>query len=206
MKQEAEKYLPIVREYALKMWLRVGRQIDVCDFEAAGTIGLMKALKKISGDESFTKSYINMKIWRAMQDFIRSCDWLPRRNGRDGNSKIYKNSPGNKVRVKPIEMTYLWDLYPLNGEEFVPEDEEDEKYDLSSALDQFRKLTSIYSALEQLGPTARMILHLKYFRGMDIRVIGRFRGVTQARISQLHTESLKKLREQFYIRDKGDEK
>jgi RNA polymerase sigma factor for flagellar operon FliA len=48
--------------------------------------------------------------------------------------------------------------------------------------------------LAELPERDRLVLHLHYFKGMRLREIGRFLGVSEARVSQIHHRALRQMR------------
>lgn len=49
-------------------------------------------------------------------------------------------------------------------------------------------------AIEQLGEREKIVLVLYYYEGMTLAEIGRVLGVTESRISQMHTAAMLRLR------------
>ncbi|WP_227424898.1 FliA/WhiG family RNA polymerase sigma factor [Pengzhenrongella sicca] len=52
-------------------------------------------------------------------------------------------------------------------------------------------------AIEQLGEREKIVLVLYYYEGMTLAEIGRVLGVTESRISQMHTAAMLRLREKL---------
>ena len=49
-------------------------------------------------------------------------------------------------------------------------------------------------AIERLGEREKIVLVLYYYEGMTLAEIGRILGVTESRISQMHTAAMLRLR------------
>src|SRR5450759_787261 len=52
-------------------------------------------------------------------------------------------------------------------------------------------------AIEQLGEREKIVLVLYYYEGMTLAEIGRVLGVTESRISQMHTAAMLRLRQRL---------
>jgi RNA polymerase sigma factor for flagellar operon FliA len=58
-------------------------------------------------------------------------------------------------------------------------------------------------AIEQLGERERMVVVLYYYEGMTLAEIGRLLGVTESRISQMHTAAMARLRTRLVEAERG---
>lgn len=58
-------------------------------------------------------------------------------------------------------------------------------------------------AIDQLGEREKLVLVLYYYEGMTLAEIGRVLGVTESRISQMHTAAMLRLRARLTEADRG---
>lgn len=66
--------------------------------------------------------------------------------------------------------------------------------DPAAVLEGAETRTLLGKAIERLGEREKMVLVLYYFEGMTLAEIGRVLGVTESRISQMHTAAMLRLR------------
>ncbi|GCE77470.1 RNA polymerase sigma factor WhiG [Cellulomonas biazotea] len=71
---------------------------------------------------------------------------------------------------------------------------DDRTQDPAGALDAAETKYLLARAIEQLGERERMVVVLYYYEGMTLAEIGRVLGVTESRISQMHTAAMLRLR------------
>jgi RNA polymerase sigma factor for flagellar operon FliA len=64
-------------------------------------------------------------------------------------------------------------------------------------LEKAREHAAMRECLDDLTPRERMVVDLYYFRDMNFKEIGDALGVTESRISQIHTHMKKKLRDRM---------
>ena len=178
------EHLPMVRKIAHPIAARAPASIVADDLVGAGSLGLMDSLIRNHGDEgaAFT-CYARMRIKGAIYDEMRTSDWLPRRNRNQ--------QPGDTGPARPIAVIRFDDLPP--GQESHPQNKEPESNPFDM-LDSKREKEKLRKALGAVPKRDRLILHLHYFRGMQIREIGRFLGISEARISQIHHRALTRIR------------
>jgi RNA polymerase sigma factor for flagellar operon FliA len=91
----------------------------------------------------------------------------------------------------PIAVLHLEDL-PTHERK-----EPDEHAEASSPLEALankRIADLLRRELAGLPERDRLVLHLHYFKGMRLREIGRFLGISEARVSQIHHRALRQLR------------
>lgn len=58
----------------------------------------------------------------------------------------------------------------------------------------------LMDSMRALAPRLRRVILLRYFNGQELQEIGDSFGVTDGRISQLHTEAIKRLRRELRMR------
>lgn len=69
------------------------------------------------------------------------------------------------------------------------------------ALEAAERRQAVTSAIEGLNDRDRTVIDLYYYRGLKLTEIGRMLGVTEARVSQLHTRARSALRETLLALD-----
>jgi RNA polymerase sigma factor for flagellar operon FliA len=69
------------------------------------------------------------------------------------------------------------------------------------ALEADERRQAVTCAIEGLNDRDRTVIDLYYYRGLKLTEIGRMLGVTEARVSQLHTRARSALRETLLAMD-----
>src|SRR5579872_1910285 len=74
-----EKYLPLVRYNAERVWSKLPDGVDLNDLISAGVFGLMDAIEAFDlGRGVKFETYCVPRIRGAMLDELRTMDWVPR--------------------------------------------------------------------------------------------------------------------------------
>src|SRR5690349_23147477 len=74
-----ERYLPLVRYNAERIWARLPDGVELDDLISAGTFGLMDAVDAFDLNRGVKfETYCVPRIRGAMLDELRTMDWVPR--------------------------------------------------------------------------------------------------------------------------------
>src|SRR5215510_9699926 len=74
-----ERYLPLVRYNADRVWQKLPDGVDLNDLISAGVFGLMDAIDAFDMDRGVKfETYCVPRIRGAMLDELRTMDWVPR--------------------------------------------------------------------------------------------------------------------------------
>lgn len=74
-----ERYLPLVRYNAERVWAKLPEGVDLNDLMSAGVFGLMDAIEAFDMDRGVKfETYCVPRIRGAMLDELRTMDWVPR--------------------------------------------------------------------------------------------------------------------------------
>jgi RNA polymerase sigma factor for flagellar operon FliA len=178
---EVARHMPIVRRVVARFLRRVPPNVLRDDLMAAGTVGLIDSLRKNGGDEGpVFETYARIRIRGAILDELRAQDWLPRRVRR----AIEKEGEGGACVV------CIEDLDPADRASV-----EDSKGDTAETLlIAGRESARIEQAIEQLPERERLILKMHYFQDVRFKDIGALLGVSEPRVSQLHSRALSQLK------------
>jgi RNA polymerase sigma factor FliA len=170
---EFARLLPLVHQTASRLMRRLPSSIQRDDLIAAGTVGLLQALRdgRNTGDEMFA-AYARIRIRGAMLDELRRGDWAPRRK-RGGESP-----PVAVVRFDDLPPTVV---FAADGTSPL------------ERLEQARELSAMTGAMELLPEREREILRLRYFEQVPSKSIAASMGLSEARVSQLHARATARL-------------
>jgi len=209
---EADAYLPFVRRIAGRIARRLPHSVDIDDLMGAGTIGLMEALDRFDpqGGRSF-ETYAEFRVKGAILDELRRCDPLNRS----------ARSTHNRLAAKTAELTSQFGR-PPEAEEVAAalQTSVDNYMSKLSPLESFRQVTVDLDALQaesggpdqeqqfsqkeilrltrehigNLSERQQLVLSLYYVEELNQQQIGQILGVTESRVCQILTETMKQLR------------
>jgi len=184
--EEVNRHMPLVRQVVARFLRRLPANVLRDDLVAAGVHGLIDSLRKNGGDHGPTfESYARIRIRGAILDELRTQDWLPRRARWAALGKCAGSDE------TPIAVIGLDDLTP--GERSGTCLNEDDK-DPSELLAERQEARVLAEAIEQLPARERTIVRMHYFQGARFKDIGEVLGVSEPRVSQLHTRAMGQLR------------
>ena len=176
-------YMPLVHQVVATMLPRLPPNVLRDDLIAAGTFGLLDALRRQPPSERTAEFgwYARIRIRGAVIDELRSQDWLSRRaRRRFASVERTNNTAVVGIEDLPEERRAIADERSPSPEALVC-DHSDAK--------------AVAKALERLPPRERNIIHAHYFEGVQLRTIAHDLGVSEPRVSQLHARAVARLRE-----------
>jgi RNA polymerase sigma factor for flagellar operon FliA len=222
------EHMPLVKRLAHQMKAKLPPSVEVDDLIQAGMIGLLDAINRYEENHGAQfETYAVLRIRGAMVDELRSSDWMPR-STRANMRKVEQamaslqqqlgRPPSESEVAKSLKLP-LADYQELLGdsgghqlvyyEDFHDEDGNDSFLDryavddddpLKSLLDtDFRQ--TVIDAIDALPPREKMLMGLYYEEELNLKEIGAVMGVSESRVSQLHTQAVARLR--TYLRERS---
>lgn len=211
-----DRYLPLVRRTAMRLARRVPSTIAVADLVGYGWIGLMEAYQRADPKmpEQEFEAYALYRVRGAMLDYMRSLDPSTRalrRASRDMARAIRTLSstlgrePDEAQIAKEMKLD-LKDYQQLLEKiaaagmarlELLDLDDMDVASSGDSAEDEAGKrqmADAVAAAIQKLPTKLAQVLALYYQEDCTLREIGLVLGVSESRVSQLHTEAIHRLR------------
>ena len=212
-------HAPLVKKIALHLMARLPDSVLLDDLMQAGMIGLLEAASKYDpGRGASFETYAGIRIRGAIVDEIRRGDWVPRsvhrnarrvaeaikqveaREGRDARDFEVAEALGMSLAeyhgcLNDAIGGRLFSLDELSesGDPRLEEDSAPEGNPLSGIQDQaFRK--NLAEAIESLPEREQLVLALYYQEEMNLKEIGAVLGVSESRISQIHSQAALRLR------------
>lgn len=180
------QHIPLVQKMARRVAANASAHIAYDDLFSAGTLGLINSVIRNRGGEprSFI-SYIKIRVLGAMYDELRASRWRPRQspNGRRAASLSHASQPDTIVLLEDLGGTPTWQPHHPNP---TPDPHE--------VLSRKQTRRTLYKALSTLPARDQLILQLHYFKGMKMREIGGFLGISEGRVSQIHHRALARVR------------
>jgi RNA polymerase sigma factor for flagellar operon FliA len=182
------RYSHVVRQIAGGFQRKVPRNVLRDDLIAAGMSGLWDAIRKHAHEESVNFDwYVRVRIRGAILDELRAQDWLPRR-ARAAAAEAAQaagTSTHAPVVLRLDEVSELDQARCLaSGESFNAE----------AAVESRSVKDRLTRAVDQLPERERHIVAMHYFRGVRFKDLGHLLGVSEPRVSQLHSRAMTRLK------------
>jgi RNA polymerase sigma factor for flagellar operon FliA len=219
-----EQHVPLVKKLAHQLKAKLPPSVEVDDLVQAGMMGLLDAINRYEETHGAQfETYAVQRIRGAMIDELRGSDWLPR-SVRQNSRKIeeaiqtlmhmLKRQP-QEAEVAEYMQLSLADYQALLGdcggnqliyyedfhhddsgghEHFLDRHQLDEGDEpLSSLIDAgFRQ--AVVDAIIALPEREKLMMGLYYEQEMNLKEIGAVMGVSESRVSQLHSQAIARIR------------
>ncbi|CAM3984906.1 RNA polymerase sigma factor FliA [Vreelandella rituensis] len=211
------QYMPLVRRQALMLQVRLPSSIELDDLIQAGMVGLLEALGRFDANQGASfATFASQRVRGAMMDELRTRDWLPRsvrRSARAMDGAIHRleqalGRPPEEAEVA-AELGMPLDSYHQllndtnNGhllayEELVAENGEPVSttsvhLPFDALLDSQQR-QRLVEAIEALPEREKLLMALYYQEELNLKEVGAVLGVTESRVSQLHSQAVSRLR------------
>jgi RNA polymerase sigma factor for flagellar operon FliA len=214
-----ERYAPLVKRIAHHMLARLPSNVQLDDLMQAGVIGLLEASRNYdAGKGASFETFAGIRIRGAMIDEVRRGDWAPRsvhRNARKLQEAMVRLSKrlgrdATDVEVAAeLEMsldeyhalaqdslcTRLFSLDELGGEEGNADDfiaGAEPSPERGVQAEALRR--QLAAAIAELPERERLVLSLYYSDELNLKEIGLILGVSESRVSQIHSQAALRLR------------
>lgn len=210
---------PQVKRIAYHLLARLPASVQVDDLIQAGMLGLLEAARRYDPAQGANfNTFAETRIRGAMLDEIRKGDWTPRsvhRKAREVSAAIHavEAATGREARDREIAeqmgvslAEYHTTLDDLRGQKLLSLDEsglDDESEvqqvpapdsDPSEAVNREHLGKMLAGAIDLLPERERLVLSLYYDEELHLKEIGAVLGVSESRVSQLHSQALARLR------------
>ncbi len=213
------EYSPLVKRIAHHLLARLPATIQVDDLIQAGMIGLIEAARNFDEEKGAAFiTYAGIRIRGAMLDEIRKGDWAPRsvhKNSRRVAKAMrdVENATGKDARNVDIAKNlgisleeYYQILQDSNSSRiFAFEDlgVNEEALDsptinpISGPLEGIQRedfKRKLGKEIAKLSEREKMVLALYYDEELNLREVGDVLGVSESRISQIHSQAMLRLK------------
>jgi len=213
------RYAPLVKRIAHHLLLRMPASVQIDDLIQSGMIGLLEASRKydVTKGASF-ETYAGIRIRGSMLDEVRKGDWAPRSVHRKSRKvaeaiKAIEARTGQDAKVQDIakEMdidlnAYYAILQDASGSRLFSFDDvmegddsaiESAAGELPGPCDGLQRDTfkaHLARAIDGLPDREKLVLALYYDEELNLKEIGEVIGVSESRVSQIHSQAALRLR------------
>jgi RNA polymerase sigma factor for flagellar operon FliA len=219
-----EGYLPLVRTVIGRVAMTLPNHVSAEDLYSAGLVGLLQAVRSFSpnGGASF-ETFARFRIRGAVLDELRRLDWVPRlihdkaRKIQNALGELEQrlDSPPTEeqvaaalgislteyqdwlLEVRPVSFVCL-DAAPhadhpdgVTQHDSIADETQEDPCDYASR-NELKDL--IAQRIQQLPSVQQKVLALYYFEDLRLREIAEAFGLTESRISQIHSQAILSIR------------
>ncbi|MCL5035345.1 MAG: FliA/WhiG family RNA polymerase sigma factor [Bacteroidetes bacterium] len=188
------------------------------DLMSIGIIGLNEAIERFDPARGVKfETFASQRIRGIMLDEIRKVDWLPRsvrdkyKKASKSLSELNMDTVNGEKYAKAINMSvsefeqikgYLANADAVSltrsiGEDMTLEDVISGDSEVIEMYEDAEMKEQLVIALKQLPERERMVVTLYYYEELTFKEIGKTLGISESRVSQIHSEVIAKLKALF---------
>ncbi len=216
------EYIPLVQYIAGRISIHLPDSVEYQDLISYGVFGLMDAIDKFDLDRDIKfETYASLRIRGSIMDGLRSTDWIPRsvrakakqidqaivelehqlgRTPTDSEVAVSLDMSLEKYhqsldQVRSISLLSLDDNIISDSDSIRRVETLDDPsviIDEDIIIDE--TLEELAIAVDQLEERQRLVVSLYYYEGLTLKEIGHVLSVSESRISQIHSQAIKTLR------------
>ena len=218
------EYAPLVKIVAGRLSMYLGYNVEYDDLVGYGIFGLIDAIDKFNAQKDVKfETYASLRIRGSILDQIRKMDWIPRTVRQKQKKldeaikriemKTGKNATDEELAAEvgiTDDELLIWqsqlkitNVVSLN--EFVEQGSEpimDAKGNShfiqpEDKIEENELKEVLKDTLETLTEKERKVIEFYYYEELTLKEISKILGVSESRISQLHTKALAKMRKRM---------
>ncbi|MBK8128358.1 MAG: FliA/WhiG family RNA polymerase sigma factor [bacterium] len=227
------EYLPMVRRMAMRLLGTLPRSVRLDDLVSAGVMGLLASIDHFDPSLGIKfETYAMTRIRGAMVDSLRELDWVPRsirqkarkleqavemitrRLGRSPEDAELAEHLGIELDdyrslLDEVNVAVLLSLdETLKGQDGSESSISESTADLSHGtqdekLEEQETRDLLVHGLRDMPEQERLVLALYYYEELTLKEIGEVLGLTESRVSQIHSKALLQLRARLRSRMSG---
>jgi RNA polymerase sigma factor for flagellar operon FliA len=210
-------YAPLVKYVAGRLGSGLPAHVDESDLVSYGLLGLISAIERYDPERDIKfETYAMARIKGAIIDELRALDWVPRsvrsrareieraitelesRFGRAPTDEEIAQKIGITTEELEESIAALDELWSGSGEgdqvSLLDTIEDTSGPRPAEALDETELREALADAIARLPEREKLVVTLYYYEELTLREIGEVLGVTESRVSQLHTKAVLRLK------------
>ena len=224
----------LVKHIAYRLALRLPSHVSVNDLMSAGMIGLLEAIDRFDDNRGVKiQTFVHIRIKGAMLDELRDMDWLSpsmrqkerqfrethttleTRLGRLPTEEETADALGVTTEKYQSMRTNILGLAIISIEDLrINQGERDEDYldclqdtsesgpEVQTGFEEVKK--RLTNSIDILPQNEKTVLSLYYYDELTLKEIGSVMGLTESRICQLHSRTIRSLKEQLRTKRNGN--
>ncbi|GAA0787813.1 RNA polymerase sigma factor FliA [Marinobacterium sediminicola] len=215
-----QEYTPLVRRIAHHLMARLPSHVVLDDLIQAGMMGLLEAASRYdAGKGASFETYAGIRIRGAIIDEVRRGDWTPRsvhrnarrvseaiaqvenRTGRDASDSEVAAELGISIAEYQSLLQDSADSRLFSFDQLTETTEDTPAEQFTSAepepgqmLEDSGFKQALANAIGGLPERERLVLSLYYDEELNLKEIGQVLGVSESRVSQIHSQAALRLR------------
>jgi RNA polymerase sigma factor for flagellar operon FliA len=210
-----KQYMPLVKKIASSIYRKINFAVELDDLVQSGSMGLMDSLHKyIATDKAKFETYASTKIRGSILDQLRKNDHLSQEDRQlyklieETTKNLLVN---NKTQPTDKEIAQscgidIEDYFKVMNRNYVNTlisiEDNEEAYEISDGAEtpevvaQKKEMISLISEkITLLSDREQILMQLLYVDDLDAKEAAYVMELTPARVSQLHTQAIKRLKE-----------
>lgn len=216
-------FAPLVTQVASRMIGRLPDTVELGDLVSYGMFGLIDAVEKFEVDRGFKfETYASTRVRGAIIDEIRAADWVPRSVRSKARTveqatRSLEQELMRRITDEDVAQRIGWHASEVRAvraqvalshisalDSLGTSDTERSAIDTVASLSVPGASTSVEAhetrsllanAVQQVRDREQEVLRLYYYESLTLAQIGQILGVTESRVSQIHSGAVRKLRE-----------
>ncbi len=212
------QYAPLVQRIAYHLKSRLPDSVMIEDLLQSGMMGLLEAAGKFNDKKGASfETYAGIRIRGAMIDEIRKGDWVPRsvhKNARMVAQAITEieqqtGEPASDQQIADyLDITVdkyhiilkdaanghilAFDDLGVSDDYFAEQNSDSNEPYRGIHNEKFKQ--SLGQAIETLPEREKLVLALYYDEELNLKEIGEVLGVSESRVSQIHSQAMVRLK------------
>ncbi|AAD35983.1 RNA polymerase sigma70 [Thermotoga maritima MSB8] len=201
--------LPFIKRIAEDLAQTLPPNVEVDDLIQEGIVAALSSLERYDPSKASFTTFIMKRVKGAMYDYLRKIDWMPRnlrKNVKMIERVIYESEefPSDEeiarktglelkevVRARNEMMRKQLLMIDAMEDEIVLKTEgPDENAYRELLVEEMKK------AIEKLSDKEKLVLSLRFEKGLSLKEIARVLGVSESRVSQIISKSLLKIKKE----------
>lgn len=213
-------YAPKIKIVASRLKAKLPNSVEMGELFSAGSMGLLEALGRFKPELGIKfETFAESRIKGAMLDDLRRMDWFSRgqrhrvRTLEEAMRRL-ENETGASPSLEQLaaatglterevsqglealqnQLCLSLDAITENISSYQKNQLDNEPYKTAEFKELVDKLASL---IDDLTPREKLVLSLYYGEELNMRETSEVMGITEGRVSQLHSQALSRLRQKF---------
>lgn len=208
----------LVKKIAYHLSGRLPKSILLDDLMQAGMVGLLEALRSYDDSKGASfETYASIRIRGFMLDEVRRNDWVPRsvyrnsrliaqavrlvenRHGREASDHDVATELGLNLQeyhelLADANGAHLYGFDDLGVTDDVLRDDLGNNTEPQANVMRADMWAHLAAVIDGLPQNERMVLSLYYEHDLNLKEIGELMGVTESRVSQIHSQATHRIK------------